>query len=56
MSEAPKRRWLRFSVWENPFIRHGIKIGLGIDSRDKLQLKHAGIDDDEKQLLDEMLA
>ena len=51
-----ERRLQRFSVWENPFIRHGIKIGLGIDSRDKLQLKHAGIDDDEKQLLDEMLA
>ena len=36
--------------------RHGIKIGLGIDSRDKLQLKHAVTDDDEKLLLDEMLA
>jgi uncharacterized protein (DUF362 family) len=51
-----ERRLQRFSVWENPFIRHGIKIGLGIDSRDKLRLKHAGIDADEKQLLDEMLA
>ena len=28
-----ERRLQRFSVWENPFIQHGIKIGLGIDSR-----------------------
>lgn len=34
------------SVWENPFIRHGIKIGLGIDGRDKLNLLHSGLDDD----------
>ncbi|MEX0676256.1 MAG: DUF362 domain-containing protein [Pirellulales bacterium] len=51
-----ERRLQRYSIWENPFIRHGIKIGLGIDSRDKLKLKHAGIDDEEMKLLDEMLA
>jgi hypothetical protein len=34
------------SVWENPFIKHGIKIGLGIDSPDKLKLHHAGLDAD----------
>jgi len=28
------------SVWDNPFIKHGIKIGLGIDSVEKLGLKH----------------
>ena len=32
------------SVWDNPFIKHGIKIGLGIDSAEKLNLKHEGLD------------
>jgi uncharacterized protein (DUF362 family) len=32
------------SSWENPFIRHGIKIGLGIDSVEKLRLKQEGLD------------
>jgi uncharacterized protein (DUF362 family) len=32
------------SVWDNPFIKHGIKIGLGIDSAAKLNLQHAGLD------------
>jgi uncharacterized protein (DUF362 family) len=45
-----ERRLQNFSVWENPFIRHGIKIGLGIDSVDKLKLKHAGMDDDIKEI------
>ena len=45
-----ERRLQRFSVWDNPFIQHGIKIGLGIDSRDKLKLKHAGLDDDIKEI------
>lgn len=39
-------RLQRYSVWENPFIRHGIEIGLGIDSLDKLNLKDHGLDDD----------
>lgn len=51
-----ERRLQRYSVWENPFIEHGIKIGLGIDSVDKLNLKHAGVDDDEVKLIREMLA
>jgi hypothetical protein len=42
-------------VWENPFIKHGIKIGLGIDGLEKLNLKHAGIDDEEMKLFKEML-
>lgn len=41
-----ERRLQRYSVWENPFIQHGAKIGLGIDSVDKLNLKHSGADDD----------
>jgi uncharacterized protein (DUF362 family) len=34
------------SVWENPFIKHGIKIGLGIDSAAKLRLHAEGLDED----------
>ena len=30
-------------IWSNPFLRHGIKIGLGISSPDQLLLKDAGI-------------
>jgi len=32
------------SVWDNPFLKHGIKIGLGIDSVAKLNLKDEGLD------------
>lgn len=39
-------RLQKFSVWENPFLRHGMKVGLGIDSHDKLHLKDAGLDED----------
>ncbi len=45
-----ERRLQRYSIWENPFIQHGIKIGLGIDSREKLNLKHAGMDEDIKEI------
>jgi uncharacterized protein (DUF362 family) len=45
-----ERRLQRFSVWENPFIQHGIKIGLGIGSRAQLNLKHAGMDEDIKEI------
>ncbi len=51
-----ERRLQKFSVWENPFIQHGIKIGLGIDKADKLNLKSAGIGDEEVSLIKEMLA
>ena len=33
------------SAWDTPFIKHGIKIGLGIDSVQKLNLKSEGLDD-----------
>jgi uncharacterized protein (DUF362 family) len=49
-----ERRLQKFSIWDNPFIKHGIKIGLGIDSLDKLQLKHAGMDDDIKEIQAEL--
>jgi uncharacterized protein (DUF362 family) len=55
-SFGTERRLQRYSVWENPFIRHGIQIGLGIDTREKLNLKHAGMDDKDVELLNEMLA
>jgi uncharacterized protein (DUF362 family) len=45
-----ERRLQRFSVWENPFIQHGIKIGLGIGSREQLNLKHSGMDEDIKEI------
>lgn len=32
------------SVWDNPFLKYGIKIGLGIDSVEKLNLKAEGMD------------
>ncbi len=51
-----ERRLQRYSVWENPFIKHGIAIGLGIEGREKLNLKHAGIDSKEMELISEMLA
>lgn len=41
-----ERRLQRYSVWDNPFIQHGIKIGLGIDGVDKINLKHAGLNDE----------
>ena len=50
-----ERRLQNYSVWENPFIMHGIKIGLGIDSVDKLNLKHAGIEDEELDEIKKML-
>jgi uncharacterized protein (DUF362 family) len=50
-----ERRLQNFSVWENPFIMHGIAIGLGIDGLDQLNLKQAGIDDEEMKLFREML-
>ena len=55
-SYGTERRLQRYSMWENPFIRHGIKIGLGIDSRDKLELKHAGMEAKDIELVSEMLA
>jgi uncharacterized protein (DUF362 family) len=35
------------AIWTNPFLRHGIKIGLGVGSPDKIVLKDAGIPADE---------
>jgi uncharacterized protein (DUF362 family) len=43
------------SVWETPFLRHGIKIGLGIDSVEKLHLKAEGIEAAELETIRKML-
>ncbi len=32
-------------IWSNPFLRHGIKIGLGVGSPEQIVLKDAGIPD-----------
>ncbi len=50
-----ERRLQKYSIWENPFIQHGIRIGLGIDHIDKLKLKQSGFDDEEFKLIQEML-
>jgi uncharacterized protein (DUF362 family) len=50
-----ERRLQRYSVWENPFIQHGIKIGLGVSGRDQINLKHSGLDDEIKEI-DEAMA
>ncbi len=34
-------------IWSNPFLRHGIKIGLGVGSPEQIVLKDAGIPDSE---------
>lgn len=44
-SIGTERRLQKRSIWKNPFIRHGIKIGLGIDSVDRLDLRQKGLDD-----------
>jgi uncharacterized protein (DUF362 family) len=36
------------SVWENPFLMHAIKVGIGIDGPDKLNLKHHDMEDIEE--------
>jgi uncharacterized protein (DUF362 family) len=38
------------SVWQLPFIQHAVKIGLGIDSLEKLNLKHEGLDREIEQI------
>jgi uncharacterized protein (DUF362 family) len=43
-------RLAKRSVWDVPFIKHGIKIGLGIDSVDKLKLHQEGMDQDIAEL------
>ena len=44
------------SIWSNPFLRHGIKIGLGIGSPDQLLLKDSGIAPAEIERIRELLS
>jgi uncharacterized protein (DUF362 family) len=39
-------RLQKTSVWETPFLKHGIKIGLGVDSPQKINLKASGMEKD----------
>jgi uncharacterized protein (DUF362 family) len=43
------------SVWDLPFLKHGIKIGLGIDSVEKLNLKTEGLPQKEVDAIRKML-
>jgi uncharacterized protein (DUF362 family) len=42
-AQGTEERLQKRSVWDTPFLRHGIEIGLGIDSIDKLNLKAEGV-------------
>jgi uncharacterized protein (DUF362 family) len=42
-------------IWSNPFLRHGIKIGLGISSPQQLLLKDSGIPQEEIERIREFL-
>ena len=48
-------RLQKCSVWNTPFLKHGIKIGLGIDSVQKLNLKAGGVPADEVEKIKAML-
>jgi uncharacterized protein (DUF362 family) len=39
-------RLQKTSVWETPFLKHGIKIGLGVDSPKKINLQASGMEKD----------
>lgn len=43
-----EERLMTRSVWDLPFIRHAMKIGIGIDTPAKLNLKSSGVDEIEK--------
>jgi uncharacterized protein (DUF362 family) len=55
-AEGTEDRLQKRSVWETPFLRHGIEIGLGIDSLGKLNLKAEGLKDEELDKVKKMLA
>ncbi len=39
-------RLQKTSVWDTPFLKHGIKIGLGVDSAKKINLQASGMEKD----------
>jgi uncharacterized protein (DUF362 family) len=54
-TEGCEERLQKRSVWETPFLKHGIEIGLGIDSLMKLNLKSEGIADSNLATIKQML-
>jgi uncharacterized protein (DUF362 family) len=44
------------SIWSNPFLRHGIKIGLGVGTPDQVDLRDSGIPQREIERIRIMLA
>jgi uncharacterized protein (DUF362 family) len=55
-SQGTEDRLQKRSVWQTPFLRHGIKVGLGIDSVAKLNLRAEGLSDGELATVRQMLA
>jgi uncharacterized protein (DUF362 family) len=45
-------RLQKTSVWQTPFLKHGIKIGLGVDSLEKINLKSFGMEKDLAKIKD----
>jgi uncharacterized protein (DUF362 family) len=54
-SQGTEDRLQKRSVWDTPFLKHGIKIGLGIDSVSKLNLKAEGLQVEELATIKKML-
>jgi uncharacterized protein (DUF362 family) len=54
-TEGTEDRLQNRSVWETPFLKHGIEIGLGIDSVGKVNLKPEGVSDTDLVTIKKML-
>jgi uncharacterized protein (DUF362 family) len=54
-SQGCEERLQSRSVWDTPFLKHGIEIGLGIDSVKKLNLKSEGVPADDLETIKKML-
>jgi uncharacterized protein (DUF362 family) len=55
-AQGTEERLQKRSVWDTPFLKHGIEVGLGIDSVKKLNLKSDGVPADEVENIKKMLA
>ncbi len=55
-AQGTEDRLQKRSPWDTPFLRHGIEVGLGIDSVGKLNLKAEGMSEEEVKKVREMLA
>jgi uncharacterized protein (DUF362 family) len=54
-AQGTEDRLQKCSVWDTPFLKHGVEIGLGIDSVKKLNLKAEGVPDAELETIKKML-